>query len=283
VLDARPHGRLLLIVDWADAQIFVNEYERGAGGVVDMTFPPGEYRLMIRVGGSARRYRVRIHPDAQAMLQVNWYTDAAFIVSREWLGFVWPGRIRSREELPEFVSRIVRQHTVHGVLVLGIVRRGGHRYITAQKFRSTTGEYVDGVSIELGEREGAKIKALVGFLADGERSSELLPLVHDPDPSDPRPITPARWPMWAAATTAVGAFAAGGYLLRADGSCRGDACMEIRHTASWGWGAVGVGAAAAAVSTYWYFRSRPSSRATSPVIGLQPRAGGGLLTLSRRF
>jgi tetratricopeptide (TPR) repeat protein len=57
VLDARPHGRLLLIVDWADAQIFVNEYERGAGGVVDMTFPPGEYRLMIRVGGSARRYR----------------------------------------------------------------------------------------------------------------------------------------------------------------------------------------------------------------------------------
>lgn len=280
MLDAQPRGKLLLIVDWADASIFINEHERGAGGVVDMTYPPGEYRLMIRVGGSARRYRVRIQPDGQTVFRVNWYSDAAFVVSREWLGFVWPGQLRSQKELPVFVSRIVRQHTAHDVIVLGIVRRGGHRYITARKFKSTTGEYVDGVSIELGEREGAKIQALVGFLADGKRASEILPLVHEPHPSDPRPFTSARWPMWAAAATAVGAFAAGGYLLRADGSCRDDACMEIRHTASWGWGAVGLGAAAVAWGTYWYFRARPKSGAIPAVVGFQPRSGGGVLTLT---
>ncbi len=283
VLEAQPRGKLLLIVDWADASIFINEYERGAGGVVDMTYPPGEYRIMIRVGGSARRYRAQIQPDAQTVFRVNWYTDAAFVVSREWLGFVWPGRIRSREELPTFVARIVRQNPIHGVIVLGIVRRGGHRYITARRFRGVTGAYVDGVSIELGKREDAKIRALVDFLSSGERSSELLPLVHEPDPSDPKPIAPARWPMWAAAATAAGAFATGGYLLQADGSCRDDACLETRHTASWGWAAVGAGAAAVALGTYWYFHARPRPSATAPVVGFEPRSGGGLLTLSRRF
>lgn len=233
-LDAQPRGKLLVEADWADATIFINEYERGALGVVDMTYPPGEYRIMIRLGGSARRYRVRIDPDVQTVFRIHWYTDTAFVVSREWLGFVWPvhfREVRIREELPEFVSRIVKQNMIHGVIVLGIVRRGRHRYITARIFWSVTGEYVDGVSIELGDREDAKIKALVSFLAMGERSSELLPLVHEQSSIAPRPIAPPRWPMWASAATAAGAFAAGGYLLQVDGSCRDEACLETRHTA----------------------------------------------------
>jgi hypothetical protein len=131
-LDTRPPGRLLLVVDWADATIFVNEYERGMGGVVDMMFPAGEYRIMVRVGGRARRYRARLEPGGQAVLRINWYTDVAFIVSHEWLGFVWPAGLEA--ELPGFVARVVRQNVSHRAIVLGIVRRGGHRYITARKF-----------------------------------------------------------------------------------------------------------------------------------------------------
>jgi hypothetical protein len=280
-LDAEPRGKLRLVVDRADARIFINEYERGRGGVVDRTYPPGEYRIMIRVGGLARRYRVRINSAGHTVLRINWDTDAAFVVSREWLGFVWP--VRSRGALPEFVARIVKQNMVHGAIVLGIVHRGGHRYITARKFRSVTGEYIDGVSIELGAREAAKIQALVRFLALGERSSELLPLVHEPDPFAPKRIAPSRWPMWVSAATAAGAFVAGGYLLHTDGSCRDDACMETRHTARWGWGAAGVGAAAAAFGAYWYFHARPKPGATAQGVGFQPRSSGGLLTLSGRF
>jgi hypothetical protein len=281
-LDAQPHGRLIVvIVDRTDASIFVNEHKRGIAGLLDTARPPGEYRIMIRVGGLARRYRVQIHPDEDSLLQIHWQTDTAFVVSREWLGFASP--TGPRTELLMFVYRIVTQIKVHGVIVLGIVRRGGHRYITARKHSAVTAEYAGGASIELGEREDAKIKALVSFLVDGERSSDLLPLVYEPDPIVPRSIAPARWPIWASAATAAGAFAAGGYLLFADGSCRDDACVETRHTASWGWAAVGVGAAAIAVGASWYFHARPKSGAAAPAVGLEPRSSGGLLTLSGRF
>jgi hypothetical protein len=280
ILDAQPRGKLLLMVDLADARIFINEYERGAGGQIDLEPAPGEYRILIRVGGAARRYRVRIDPQDGIMMRINWYTDAAFVVSREWLGFVWPVRIRDEEELPEFVFRILKQNMAHGVIVLGVVRRGGHRYITARSFGSRTGEYIGGVSIELGARDNARIEALVRFLAMGERSSELLPLVRDPDGLEPRPAGPARWPIWVATATAAGAFAAGGYLLHADGSCRDDACMETRHTARWAWAAASVGVAAIAFGAYRYSRARSKSGAE---IGFQPRSSGGLLTVSGGF
>lgn len=241
----------------------------------------GVEQLLIRVGGSARRYRVRIVPGGDTVLRINWYTDVAFVVSREWLGFVWP--VGSREELPGLVRRIVKQNPIHGVIVLGIVRRGGHRYITARTFWSVTGESADGVSIELGNREDVKIKALVSFLAVGERSSEILPLVHELDPVASAPIRPARWPMWTAAATAIGAFVVGGYFLSTDGSCRDPECVETRHTATWGWSAIGIGATALTFSAYWYIRSHPKSGATEPVLGLQPRSSGGLLTLRGWF
>lgn len=282
-LDAQPAGRLLLIVDWADATIFVNEYERGLGGVVVQPFPAGDYRIMVRVGGRARRYRVRIEPGVQTELQINWYTDAAFVVSREWLGFVWPTGLDHDHELPMFVARVVRQHAHHGVLVLGIVRRGEHRYITARRFKRTTGEYEGGAAIELGPHQDAKIAALVRFLAAGDRAPVLLPLVKDPDPSRPTPSEPPRWPLWVATGTAASALAAGVYLFSLDGECRDMGCAEHRHTAGWGLTMLGIGTAAAAFAAYWYLRPRPEAEEVALAIGVRPGPAGGLLTLMGRF
>lgn len=245
-----------------------------------MMFPPGEYRVMVRVSGRARRYRVRLEPGGQVVLRINWYTDVAFIVSREWLGFVWPAGLEA--ELPGFVARVVRQNVSHRAIVLGIVRRGGHRYITARKFERATGAYEDGASIELGAREPARVEALVGFLAVGARSSELLPLIEDQGPPEPASGTAPRWPLWAAAGVAAGGLAAGGYLLHLDGACRDAACMEHRHTAVWGWGALGLGTAAIAFGVYLHFRPGPTRSKAAPAVGLHPSSSGILVTLSGR-
>jgi len=202
-------------------------------------------------------------------------------VSRQWLGFVWP--VQFPEDLPVFVTRIAKQHPGHGVIVLGIVRRGGHRYITARKFASATGEYAGGASIELGIRDDAKIKALVSFVADDLPSDELLPLIEEPAPRAPAPARPTRWPMWIATAAATGALAAGGYLLAVDGTCRAPACDEHRSTAVWGWRAVGVGATAATFGIYWYLRYYSGAGSSAPKVGVLPQTSGGLLTLGGRF
>lgn len=268
-LDAERAGRITLSVDQPHAEIFVNELLRAGAGLLDRRFAPGAYRVLIRVDQETRRYVLRVRPGEDTKLHVPWHTDTALITSPAWLGFHGPRRPAG--ELAELAARLAQQNPGRPLVVLGIARAGARRYVTARRFQSDTGEYLDGVSFPITGRDAAAVQALLARVIDGTPSALIGPLI---DELPAARGAPPPWRAWAAGAGALGAGAAGAYLLtraEASGATRAAGAAVT---------AAGIGAAIA--SGYLFYRAygRRERRVTA---GLAPARGGGIAVVHGAF
>jgi hypothetical protein len=94
----------------------------------------------------------------------------------------------------------------------------------------------------------------------------------------------SRAPLFVAAGTALGAFAAGGYLLHINGEptcAREGECYFRYRSAPLGWALIASGAVAAGLGLYWQLSTPGDSR--SPTVVVAPTGDGAVAGLAGRF
>jgi hypothetical protein len=99
----------------------------------------------------------------------------------------------------------------------------------------------------------------------------------------------SRAPIYAAAGTAIAAFAAGGYLLHinGEGTCGlsgADSCKYNYATASHGWALLGAGAAAVGFGVYWHLGAPADGQIQlNPVVSAGTAQSGAMVSLGGSF
>ena len=277
-LEAGPHGNLTVRVSRPSARIYVDEFDRGQSGKLEhRAMTPGTYRVLVVADGVGRLYHVTVPTNGTTrdrVLDIDWVADTAFIVTREWAGWVWPiGYDRVALAAP------VRARVIgDAVIVASIVWRDGLRFVTATKFSSAGKEVTSGAIKLTGDRDEAKITALATTIITGAGSpADFIP-APTPTPTPTPAPTPApellsgaptvppavagpkyttRWQGLAAGGGVV-ALGAGAYLTRLNGktTCGAEIafadCKYVHATSIVGWPTLGAGAVAATFGMLWY-------------------------------
>ena len=282
-LEAGPHGNLTVRVSRPSARIYVDEFDRGQSGKLEhRAMIPGTYRVLVVADGVGRVYHVTVPADGTTrdrVLDIDWAADTAFMVTREWVGWVWPiGHDRVASAAPAR-ARVIGD----AVIVASIVWRDGLRFVTATKFSGAGKEVTSGAIKLTGDRDEAKITALATTIITGAGSpADIIPaptpapapevLAGAPivSPSVEGPERTTRWQSWAAGGGVV-ALGAGAYLRRLNGTTTCGAeiafadCKYVHATSTVGWTTLGAGAVAATFGVFWYATHHEAHHTTAIV------------------
>lgn len=280
-IGAGTRGSLIVDVGEPDAQVYVNEAGRGRGGTFAGALFPGTYRVLVEVSGIGRRYTAAVRAGEETRLAIDWDTDARLTVTARWIGAVWP--LGAEDRTARLAQRLARGGAIDGVIVVGIVRRDGRRFVVGHAYGGAGGALARAGSIELGARDAAKLLALADYLAGGERAGDAIRLVGPPGRAARG--RGSRAPVWISAGVAVAALGTGGYLIDLDsrGTCAAippAQCPRLHDTAPLGWALIGGGVAAVAFGAYWY---AARARARAPAIAFRRAGAGGVATIRWSF
>jgi hypothetical protein len=204
-LDGSPHGALRVTVSRPDVQVALDERGRGQGNLA-VSLATGKYRVLLALGGVARRYVVTVAPGRTTNLQVDWDADATFDVTAQWIGFAWPRGQGDRTDAA--AARYARGGLQHDVLVASIVERGERRFVAGEIFEKSTGVLLRRKAIELGHDDGPCGRALAQYLLKGDPSGCLVDVPGDSVPPVARTHAPRDPYLVSGIVAGVGAMAA---------------------------------------------------------------------------
>jgi hypothetical protein len=270
-----PRGKLVFRVNRPDAEIFVNAVAKGKGGV-ELSLLPGDYRVVVRQLVLYRSYQVTIRAGETEERTIDWAADAAFTVAPDWIGFAGLGG--AEDGATAFVQQLTQRLHGEAVIVIGLVRSDGRRYVVANRYRAAPAVARPGRAIDADGASDAQVAALAAYLTAPDRelgrasSDGLVAIPGDAPPpvrvaAAPAPVAegPPRWPVLAA----VGVFSVAVPV----GAYRG---REVAGVAL-----LGIGSAALGFGVYWIVRSDRAESST--VAGVQLLPGGGVAQVSARF
>jgi len=291
-------GKLIIAVTAPDANIFINDVERGRGAMYDGALLPGDYRVVIRVGGVSRRYDVTVSTRDETRLSIDWALESRLFVSDLWVGIVGS----AADDAHQRADALALQRLVHckdgSVITLSVATAGGKDVVSGTFFDTLLDHghppRTGWVELAHGAAGGDELRHLARYLVKGDPSPDVRVDAPKPDRT-PHPVE-GTIAMTAHADSAdrahrsrivpgivlgVGAvgLVAGGVMIginqRDDGSRPYD-----RHTEPAGIG-IGIGGAAViGLGLFLWFHDGKAASST-PTIGMLP--GGGTVGWAGSF
>jgi hypothetical protein len=152
--------------------IFVDGELRGMGKAALVDLIPGTYRVFIEVPGtSGRQYEVEVRTGADTKLEVDWQVDANLLVSSQWVGFVFATEAERVKE-SAYAGTLARRWGSDGIVVVGTTHLQGQAAVIATMYRAS-GEVARSALVVTSGNDGARLRSLARFIADGTPSGEL--------------------------------------------------------------------------------------------------------------
>jgi hypothetical protein len=289
IVEPGPRSTLVLRVSVPDAEIFVNEVQRGIG-MIEVSLIPGDYRIVVRATGVYRLYRVRIRPYEIVERAVDWSADAAFTATPDWIGFVAPRS--TQRNVTSFLQQLSQRSSTDAVIVVGIVQHDGHRYLTARRYVGSPGQARPGRAIEISQRNddnAARIEALASYITAldgdvGRLASRLSAIPDDDELAGPGGragvvAAPARWPIFAVVGVVGTSIPFGARLLKTHNDCYTH-CSTLSAPA--GWTLIGLGGVALGIGILWFLHD-DGAASSPPMLDIRPAPGGGIAYVNGSF
>ncbi|HZJ63837.1 MAG TPA: hypothetical protein VFD36_10010 [Kofleriaceae bacterium] len=280
-----PRGKLIVRVNRPDAEIFVNAAAKGKGSV-ELSLLPGDYRIVVRQQVVYRSYKATVRAGETEERTIDWAADAAFTVAPDWVGFAGLGN--AEQGATAFVQQLTQRLPGEAVIVIGIVRSNGRRYVVANRYRAAPAQVRPGRAIDADGASDAQVEALAAYVTAPDRevtktpSGALLAVPRDVSPpvvtavAPPAVARPARWPVLAAVGVFSVALPLGAYQLKLRRN-------EARGSEPAAVALLGIGSAAFGFGLYWILRGDREADASSTVAGVQLLPGGGVAQVSASF
>lgn len=279
-----PRGKLIFRVNRPDAEIFINAVAKGKGSV-ELSLLPGDYRIVVRQVVTYRSYKVTVRAGETEERTIDWAADAAFTVAPDWIGFSGLGN--AEDGATAFVQQLTQRLPGEAVIVIGVVRSNGRRYVVANRYRAAPAQARSGRAIDADGANDAQVAALAAYVTAPDRevaktpSQSLLAIPRDVPPpvvtaaAPPPAARAARWPVLAAVGVFSVAVPLGAYQLKLRSDDRGSETAAVAL--------LGIGSAALGFGVYWILRSDRAVDAQATVAGIQLLPGGGVAQVSASF
>ena len=280
-----PRGKLILRVNRPDAEIFVNAVAKGKGSI-ELSLLPGDYRVVVRELITYRSYKMTVRAGETEERTIDWAADSAFTVAPDWIGFAGLGDAEGGATA--FVEQLTQRLPGQAVIVIGMVRSNGRRYVVANRYRAAPAQVRAGRAIDAEAASDAQVAALAAYVTAPDReagrtpSQGLLAVPGDTTPSTQLTATapsiaagPPRWPVLAAVGVFSVAVPLGAYQLKLRNDDRGSQTAAVAL--------LGVGSAAFGFGLYWILRGDRAANARSAGADVQLLPGGGIAQVSASF
>lgn len=298
----RGLGKVIIVVDAEGAGIYVNERLLEMGRL-EMSLPPGEYRVVARIGNDvSRAHRVVVKGGDIHKLTIEPAFDQVVHTGPGWTGLRFPSSAeRARDEL-RHAAAFGAAIDADQVIVLGIDTVNDRRTIKGALVNKVSGREFRSGSIPLDANPSTEQRRnLARFLIGGPATPDIIdyvrsdreaggagPIARAERRAGPAPAPPWGGWKWITGGAAVAAGVAGGVILSYHGKCSADVapgvpCPNHHETAAPGWTAIGGAAALAGVTVYLVLRERRGGGGAPRTAYVAPTAGGALAGYAARF
>ncbi len=299
IIKREPRGKLIFRVNLHDATIFVDDVRRGDGDI-ELAAVPGEHRIVVRAEGIYRRYKVTMQAGQTVERSIDWSVDAAFTGGPDWVGLAAPPE--SHRAVETFFQELAQRRRSTAVVMIGIVKHDGRRYVVAKPFSAGSASARPGRAIEVDRANDARVELLARYVtardveAAKADSAGLMPIPGNDGArsvkTGAQPPTvavgargevqrePARWPVLAATGVFGLSLPLGAYFLKLRNDCYSGNCSRLTVT---GWSLLGVGGVALGFGAVWLVRVERAGARRAATLDLQPLPGGGMASVSGRF
>ncbi|MBX3158624.1 MAG: hypothetical protein KF773_21835 [Deltaproteobacteria bacterium] len=256
------------------AAIYINEHQIDIGTKVSRQFPPGRYRVFVKLGNQ-RMSRVRtvdIVDEQVAKVEIDTGLESALRASKDWFGLSLRSNGSRLSDEGTYAKKIANELTAAGVIVIGLDEQ---QAVLASLIALTDGRPLKRGMVGAGASE-AELRKLARFVAgEAQPGGRVVDIT-------PRPPAKPMWGGWKylSGVAAVGAFAAGAYYLSIDGSCRTEnvtPCPDLLNTRPQAYVAMGVGVALVGLTVYLYIKGRPEKTPYWQKMSVVPAPGGGAM------
>jgi hypothetical protein len=266
-------GRLSVAAGNDHAMIFVDGELRGMGKAALAGLIPGIYRVFIEVPGtSGRQYEVEVRANAESRLDVDWQVDASLLVSSQWVGFVFASEVERAREA-SYAGALARRWGSDGIVIVGTTQLQGRSAVIATQYRASGEVARSALVVTGGGGDGARLRSLARFIADGTPSDELARVTgsQSPAPAVAAAVEPQRR-MPLAAELCLGAglagVATGAALILASPGPPSDPRQHYYYRTAPAGIVVGLaGAASIGVGLWWWLRRHDERSAPAVSLG----------------
>jgi hypothetical protein len=169
-------GTLTVNVNDPSLVVYVDETVRRPNlPIADLA--PGPYRVVVvDPDNNSRRYDVEAFSNQDAVLDVDWEADSAFVYTPASAAFIFQTHnARTREG--ELARRLVRSTGDQAVVLIGISKSGSTLTAVASFYSTVSGRTLRRAQVMLGVKgEPARLVAMAQFIAKGIESQDVTVL-----------------------------------------------------------------------------------------------------------